>query len=538
VAATTTRSTVLGRLWRGIRAAAFPTSPGRSPYKGAAGGRATRGIYAPSSGVNSTLASSLDTLRSRSRALMRSNPWAWNGLESFVANAIGTGLTPEPLFPDAGFAKAVKDLWRDWTDDADAAGLTDLNGLQALACRSMVEGGEVFARLRPRRLEDGLTVPLQVQLLEGEHCPTWKTETLGGGAGSIRMGVEFGPIGNRVAYHLYREHPGDGFLASPADLDLVRVPAEQIAHLFRPIRPGQLRGEPWAARVMLRLNDLDEYDQAELTRKKGASMIGGVVTCPDPDKLPEVMGEPQSDDPDSTGAMEIAMEPGTYMPLPPGWGIEQMDPADSGPNYDQFVAYALRGIGVGFCGLPYHKISGDYSRVNYTSSRSAELDFRRRVEADVHGVIAFQLMRPIWRAFMDAAVASRALVVADYAAKRSQYLRVEWVPQGWEWVDPEKEVNASIKAIRAGITSRRRIVAKQGGSSEQIDQEQHDDNARADGFANVAYDSDGRRPANGAAAAATDTTDTGEATDGTGTDAGDVTPPAQPKQRARGGQRG
>jgi lambda family phage portal protein len=529
--------TLAARLWQRLRAAAPPAPPrvvAQSPYKGAALGRATRGIYAPAIGVNSAIAGSLDTLRNRSRALMRSNPWAWNGLESFVANAIGTGLTPEPLFADPGFAKAVKELWRDWTDDADAAGLTDLYGLQALACRSMVEGGEVFARLRPRRIEDGLAVPLQVQLLEGEHCPTWKTETLG--PNDIRLGVEFNGIGQRVAYHLYREHPGDTAIGLRSDLDIARVPAEQIAHLFRPIRPGQVRGEPWAARVMLRLSDLDEYDQAELVRKKGASMIGGVVTCPDPDKLPAALGEPQSDEADDSGAIEIAMEPGTYMPLPPGWGIEQMDPADSGPNYDQFVAYQLRGIGVGFCGLPYHKISGDYSKVNYTSSRSAELDFRRRVEADVHAVIAFQFMRPIWRAFMDAAVAAGKLKATDYAKRRSEYLRVEWVPQGWEWVDPEKEVNASIKAIRAGITSRRRIVAKQGQSSEQIDQEQHEDNARADGLANVAYDSDGRRPANGVAAS-TDAGASGEVTDGEGADAGDAAPPA-PKQRARGGRRG
>lgn len=38
---------------------------------------------------------------------------------------------------------------------ADAAGLTDFYGLQALAYRAMLEGGETLIRLRYRRPEDG-----------------------------------------------------------------------------------------------------------------------------------------------------------------------------------------------------------------------------------------------------------------------------------------------------------------------------------------------------------------------------------------------
>ena len=37
--------------------------------------------------------------------------------------------------------------------------MTDIYGLQALAFRSMVEGGECFARRHDRDLREGLSVP-------------------------------------------------------------------------------------------------------------------------------------------------------------------------------------------------------------------------------------------------------------------------------------------------------------------------------------------------------------------------------------------
>ena len=63
----------------------------------------------------------------------------------------------------------------------------------------------------------------------------------------IRAGIEFDKLGRRVAYHLYRSHPNDGALApmsGTGGINTVRVPASEIIHLFRPLRPKQIRGEP------------------------------------------------------------------------------------------------------------------------------------------------------------------------------------------------------------------------------------------------------------------------------------------------------
>ena len=124
-------------------------------------------------------------------------------------------------------------------------------------------------------------MPLQLQLLEPEHLPITLNQDLPSG-NQVRAGIEFDAPGRRVAYHLYRSHPEDGRLApmsGQGGLETVRIDAREILHLFRVLRPGQIHGEPWLARVLVKLDELDEYDDAELVRKKTAAMFAGLVTA-------------------------------------------------------------------------------------------------------------------------------------------------------------------------------------------------------------------------------------------------------------------
>jgi hypothetical protein len=155
------------------------------------------------------------------------------------------------MVADVVLRERLQALFRDWTEEADAAGLTDFYGLQALACRAMLEGGEALVRLRHRRIEDGLVVPLQLQVLEPEHLPV-HLNTVAENGNVVRAGIEFDRLGRRVAYHLYRSHPEDGALApmsGAGGLDTVRVPAGEIIHLYRPLRPARSAASPgWRGR--------------------------------------------------------------------------------------------------------------------------------------------------------------------------------------------------------------------------------------------------------------------------------------------------
>jgi hypothetical protein len=217
-------------------------------------------------------------------------------------------------------------------------------------------------------------VPLQLQLLEAEHLPASETRKLPSG-NYIRAGIEFNGIGKRVAYHLYREHPGDT-LNPLISTELVRVSADRVLHLFRPLRPGQLRGQPWLTQVLIKLHELDQYDDAEVVRKKTAAMFAGFVTKNAPED--PILNEEAADG-SANGTALAGLEPGTMQVLLPGEDVKFSAPADVGATYETFMRVQLRSIAAGM-GITYEQLTGDLTGVNYSSIRAGLLEFRRRCE--------------------------------------------------------------------------------------------------------------------------------------------------------------
>jgi lambda family phage portal protein len=439
----------------------------RARLEGAMAKRRLRGWNPPLENINALVASGGPRLLARSRELVVTNGYAANACEAFAANLVGDGIKPSSLITDAALRDQVQKLWLAWTDEADADGLTDFYGLQAMVAREMFVAGECFVRLRPRRAEDGLLVPLQLQLLQSEMLPFEKTETAANG-NPIRCGIEFDLIGRRVAYHFRRRHPGDSTDQRVAIPETVRVPAEDVLHIYRPIDAGQIRGLPHVAPAMVRLFLLDQYDDAELDRKKTAAMFAGFITKTAPED--PMMGEGAAD---LDGAALASLEPGTMQVLLPGEDVKFSSPADVGGGYEAFQYRTLLSVSASL-GLPYHLVTGDVRQANYSSLRAELVEFRRRIGQLQHGVMAHQLCRPIWRRWLETAVLSGALDIGDPTVARP----VQWIPPRWDWVDPLKDIQAQVLAMEAGITSRRKVVEATGYDIEEVDRENAADAAR------------------------------------------------------------
>ena len=443
----------------------------RARLEAAMARRRLRGWQPPLENINSLVAAGGPRLLARARELVVTNGYAANACEAFAANLVGDGIKPSSLIEDGDLRDQVQRLWLAWTDEADADGLTDFYGLQAMVAREMFVAGECFVRLRPRRAEDGLRVPLQLQLLQSEMLPFDKTETAANG-NRIRCGIEFDRIGRRAGYHFRRRHPGDSTDQGEVIPETVRVPAEDVLHVFRPIDAGQIRGLPHVAPAMVRLFLLDQYDDAELDRKKTAAMFAGFITKTAPEE--PLMGETE-DAEDGTGI--ASLEPGTLQVLLPGEDVKFSSPADVGGGYEAFQYRTLLSIAASV-GLPYHLVTGDVRQANYSSLRAELVEFRRRVGQLQHGVIAHQLCRPIWRRWLEAATLSGSLDLGDLDTA----LPVQWIPPRWDWVDPLKDIQAQLLAIEAGLLSRRKAVEATGYDIEEIDRENAADRDRAEGL--------------------------------------------------------
>lgn len=460
-------------------------------YDAAGHGRRARDWNPPYDDINSLSVASSETLRVRGRHATR-QPIGDTAKKRFVSNVVGTGIVPMPKSKDREFRKAVKDLWEVSVDELDADGISDQYGQQALAAGQMFEAGEVFARFRPRRLEDRLAVPLQVQLLEADFLRNTMNEDLGNGR-KIRQGIEFDPLGRRVAYHFYRDHPGDRF--SMGGIETTRVPAADVIQVFEPIRPGQLRGIPNIAAVLTKLYTLDRVSDSRAERERVASLFAFFF---------ETAADPLGDeDPEDDDARITSIEPGSGYELRPGEKLSSPNLPVVG-NYQDFLRPHLREVS-GSVDLTYEQLSGDMTQVNYSSARVALLEIRRRLEHLQHKVFVFQFLRRLWaRWFMDAVI-SGALAVSDdfftMGVVRADLMRVKWMPQGWQWVDPEKEAKAANLMVRGGFKSRSMIVAELGYDAEEIDEENAADQEREERLGLV-YDSNPSHDKDGAARAA------------------------------------
>lgn len=420
--------------------------------------RRLRGFRPSRAHVNTLLAAAGPEMNSRARWLIRNNGYAANAVESWAANAVGDGIKPNSQIKTPARKKAVQELWADWTDECDADGQTDLYGLQRRAAREVFLTGEVFLRFRARRPQDGLSVPLQIQLLPSEMLPMEKNQLLPSGA-EIRQGIEFDLIGRRVAYHFYRKHPGEMTLRGIAAGETVRVPAEDVVHVIDPVEAGQLRGVSRFSAAIVKMFLLDQYDDAELDRKKVAALYALFITSPAGEDGPV---ESHEDDPD------LELSPGMITRLANGEDVKPSDPADSGSTYEPFQYRTLLQIAAAL-GIPYGYVSGDVTKGNFSNSRLILMEFRRRVSAFQHGVLVFLMCRAIWARFMDTAVLSGALSLPSYERKRREYLRCAWLPARWDWVDPQKDINAEIAQIEAGLKSRSQAISERGYDAEQVD---------------------------------------------------------------------
>jgi len=452
----------------------------KASYEGAGEGRRSASWDAPDIGINSITTPALRNLRARSRAAVRNDPYAFNVIDKRVSNLIGTGITPRPKIEDDALRKIQQELWGDWVDESDADGLTDFYGQQALIARTVETAGECFLRLRPRSLDENLAVPLQLQVLAPEFVPHDKFETAKNG-NSIRAGIEFNPAHQRVAYHMYRVHPRDASSLNAGYNQLVRIPAEQVLHIFEPVEPGQLRGVPRLAPVLKRLRSLDNYDDAVLFRQEVANLFAGFISRPPPESrgvpLDMLTGQPVNADRDGFTPM-VALEPGTMQELAPGEEVEFSKPPDAGNNYPDFMRQQLMASAAG-TGTPYEILTGDMREVNDRALRVVLNEFRRRLEQLQFGVYVHQLCRPVRAAWMDMAVLAERLKLDDYAQRRREYLRTRWVPQGWAYIQPVQDIQARMMEVNAGFNSRSEMVLRSGYDAETVDAENAADQARA-----------------------------------------------------------
>jgi lambda family phage portal protein len=403
-------------------------------------------------------------LRNQARYLVANNAVAARAAQAFVDNVIGPGITLLPKIRDASLKGLLLKRWNHWTEGSDADGMLNWYGQQALAARSMFVDGEVFVRMLAD--SDGM---LRLQLLPAEFIDTAITRD------NVIAGIEF-EGSRRSAYFMYEWHP-----AQPGRLPRsIRIPASEMLHIFRPKTPGQLRGVTELMAILGRLNDLDQFDRATLVKQKTGALLTGFITTPNENPL----GASRAED----GAWTASLEPGTIQRLSPGESMEFSDPPETA-GYSEFAKTQLRLIASGL-GLPYDVVTGDLSDTSYSSARVGRIELRKYIDA-LQWQFIHMLCRPVFQRWLELEILRGTLPPVDGGVQ--EYLdNISWAPPAMQMTDPQREVDAMVRAIRAGLISREMAVASLGYDLAEVDAQIAAGNAAADA-AGIVLDSDPRK---------------------------------------------
>jgi hypothetical protein len=138
--------------------------------------------------------------------------------------------------------------------------------------------------------------------------------------------------------------------------------------------------------------------------------------------------------------------------------VQTSAPADSGQTYEPFQYRTLLQVSAAL-GVPYAYLSNDMLKANYSNSRLALLEFRRRIEAYQHAVIVWQLCRRVWARWMDTAVLAGALDLPEYDERRRGYIAALGCRRnGTGLIRSKMRAPRSSRSIRGSRAGRKRLL--------------------------------------------------------------------------------
>lgn len=343
--------------------------------------------------------------------------------------------------------EAIDALALDAFGAIDAERRTDLRGITAAMVLAEQVDGEAFAIMEER---DGRAV---IRQIPAEWVDESHTTELSGG-GYIVNGIEFSALGERVAYHVRPTRRTDLY---PTAAERIRVSADDMLHIFRPLGPGQVRGVSALAPILLKLNEYDQASDALLVKLKVSAMHVGFIV--------DVNGTAGGVYEGASGLGEEGLEPGAMYRLGLGEDVRTAFP-ESADDAPEFLKVMRREIAAGL-GVPTHLLDGDLSNANYSSLRAGLLPFRARVEQYVYHSLIPQFLDPIFRRVVTDAYLAGRLDVPDLAPA----LKAEWLPPRPMQVDPQKDAETVRALLEMGLTSRRQAVASLGWNVADLDAE-------------------------------------------------------------------
>jgi lambda family phage portal protein len=437
-------------------------APKRRAFEAASTGRLFSDWLTQTKSADHELRYTLKAMRARSRDLTINNDYAARFLDMVSTNVVGAkgiqlqvrGREPDGRLDQYGNSM-LEDSFRAWgqMEFCTVDGTMTWLDAQRMFIESVARDGEAFVLLVT---DSSNPWRFRLQFIDPDRVDVEYNGPAGNG-NEIRMGVEIDKAGKPLAYYVDQKHPDDYQFAAGYGVQRQRIPAESVIHAFRKRRPGQTRGYPWTATAMTRLKMLGGYEEAELVAARISSAKMGFFTSPEGDAY-------IGDGTDEQGQIRMDVTPGTFEQLPAGVDFKAFDPQHPSTAFAAFEAAMLRGIASGL-GVSYTSLSNNLEAVSYSSIRQGLLEERDHWRT-IQSWMVDHFCQPVFRVWLRQTLDGG--VVNLPAAKYTKFVNAQWVPRGWQWVDPRNEAEAQITAINNGLMTMTQALAERGLDLEDV----------------------------------------------------------------------
>jgi lambda family phage portal protein len=421
---------------------------------------------------------SLRQVRASSRNLAQNNSVMNKFLEMCETNIAGhQGMDLQVIGEDANGHldiagnKTVKKAWHDWCNSkyCDITGKLTFKEITRVIARTIPKDGEVLLRKIRQKATPKNPWGFSIQLLDVDRLDITYNTVLKN-SNIVKMGIEMDMYGRPVAYHLRMPtRENNNVYANTYDTsDRERVSADDIEHIFDIINAEQTRGVPWAHAVMTLMSDLEDFLRACLI----ASKIGASSSIYlERDNINSSMSaEDMADMTNSLNEFVMEVSPGDIRVLPPGLKMSSFIAQYPSANFNSYVETMLKLIASGL-NVTYFTLANNLSNVNYTSSRTGLLEERdnwmKKQDLLING-----LVKPIFYEWLETSLLNGAIKFPNgmtmSATKFDKFKNIKVIGRRWLWVDPLKDVQASILAVKNGFMSRTDILSQMGKDYEKV----------------------------------------------------------------------
>jgi lambda family phage portal protein len=402
-------------------------------------------------------------VRDWARYLDENHDLAIGILDDMVNKVVGNGLLFEPLVRgrdgalDETVNERLRELWTQWRRRPDTTGEIPGPEMDRLLCRTWLRDGEVLIQhVEGPRIRHFSAVPYSLELIEPDYLPF----ELFASEPSVTHGVEKDGWGRPIAYHLYKEHPGNNLWAAIGVAgDTKRVPRDRIEHIKFTRRLRQTRGVSVLHGIVHRLDDIKDYEESERIAARVAAAFTGYVK-----RSADMIEESSVTGTDRT----LEMAPGMIFDnLLPGEEIGTIGTDRPNTSLQDFRNAMLRAAAAG-TGANYSSISRDYNGT-YSAQRQEMVE-----SAPAYGRLRSYFVeayaRPVYERFVIGAVLA-GLVPLPRGFAIGELFEVDIRGPGMAWIDPKKEVEADALAVQHGFKSRTQVIRERGGDPRQVDAE-------------------------------------------------------------------